>query len=34
MRTFDTICSATQERQDAVELMLAEPPDLMIVVGG
>jgi len=34
VRTFDTICSATQERQDAVELMLAEPPDLMIVVGG
>ena len=34
VRTFDTICSATQERQDAVELMLADPPDLMIVVGG
>jgi len=34
VRTFDTICSATQERQDAVEQMLAEPPDLMIVVGG
>jgi 4-hydroxy-3-methylbut-2-enyl diphosphate reductase len=34
VRTFDTICSATQERQDAVELLLAEPPQLMIVVGG
>ncbi|HEX7024600.1 MAG TPA: 4-hydroxy-3-methylbut-2-enyl diphosphate reductase [Gemmatimonadales bacterium] len=34
VRTFDTICSATQERQDAVEQMLLDPPDLMIVVGG
>jgi 4-hydroxy-3-methylbut-2-enyl diphosphate reductase len=32
---FDTICSATQDRQDAVVAMLAEaPPDLMIVIGG
>jgi 4-hydroxy-3-methylbut-2-en-1-yl diphosphate reductase len=34
VRTFDTICSATQERQDAVLQLLATPPDMMIVVGG
>ena len=33
-RTFDTICSATQERQDAVRDLLAEPLDVMVVVGG
>lgn len=33
-RTFDTICSATQDRQDAVNELLAEPLDAMIVVGG
>ena len=33
-RTFDTICSATQDRQDAVIELLREPLDLMVVVGG
>jgi 4-hydroxy-3-methylbut-2-enyl diphosphate reductase len=33
-RTFDTICSATQERQDAVVDLLKEPLDLMVVIGG
>jgi 4-hydroxy-3-methylbut-2-en-1-yl diphosphate reductase len=33
-RTFDTICSATQERQDAVNELLAEPLDIMVVIGG
>jgi 4-hydroxy-3-methylbut-2-enyl diphosphate reductase len=33
-RSFDTICSATQERQDAVVALLKEPLDVMIVVGG
>src|ERR671911_2657276 len=33
-RSFDTICSATQERQDAVVALLREPLDVMVVVGG
>ena len=33
-RTFDTICSATQERQDAVIALLEERLDAMIVIGG
>jgi 4-hydroxy-3-methylbut-2-enyl diphosphate reductase len=34
-RAFDTICSATQDRQDAVGALLdAERLDLMIVIGG
>jgi 4-hydroxy-3-methylbut-2-enyl diphosphate reductase len=34
-RAFDTICSATQDRQDAVISLLQEQPvQLMIVIGG
>ncbi|MBV9464013.1 MAG: 4-hydroxy-3-methylbut-2-enyl diphosphate reductase [Verrucomicrobiae bacterium] len=33
-RVFDTICGATQDRQDALQLLLREPLDLLIVVGG
>jgi 4-hydroxy-3-methylbut-2-en-1-yl diphosphate reductase len=33
-RSFDTICSATQERQDAILKMMQDPPEVMIVIGG
>src|SRR5690349_3468136 len=33
-RTFDTICSATQDRQDAVEALLREPLDVLVVIAG
>ncbi|MDQ6630234.1 MAG: 4-hydroxy-3-methylbut-2-enyl diphosphate reductase [Verrucomicrobiota bacterium] len=33
-RFFDTICGATQDRQDALEKLLREPMDLLIVIGG
>ena len=33
-RYFDTICGATQDRQDSLFHLLSEPLDLLIVVGG
>ena len=33
-RFFDTICGATQDRQDALEKMLLDPPNLLLVIGG
>jgi 4-hydroxy-3-methylbut-2-enyl diphosphate reductase len=33
-RSFDTICSATQDRQDAVARMLEDGVDVVVVIGG
>lgn len=33
-RFFDTICGATQDRQDALQYLLREPMDLLLVIGG
>ncbi len=33
-RFFDTICGATQDRQDALEKLLTEPLDFLLVIGG
>lgn len=33
-RFFDTICGATQDRQDALEKLLRQPLNLLLVIGG
>src|SRR5881296_995755 len=33
-RFFDTICGATQDRQDALEKLLRDPMNLLLVIGG
>ena len=33
-RFFDTICGATQDRQDALQKLLLQPLNLLIVIGG
>jgi len=32
-RFFDTICGATQDRQDALQKLLTQPLDLLVVIG-
>jgi 4-hydroxy-3-methylbut-2-en-1-yl diphosphate reductase len=34
VRLADTVCSATQDRQDALRELLEEPLDLLLVIGG
>lgn len=34
LAVFDTICGATQDRQDALFDLLKSPPDILLVVGG
>src|SRR5215213_2742764 len=33
-RFFDTICGATQDRQDALSKLLDDPLDILLVIGG
>jgi 4-hydroxy-3-methylbut-2-en-1-yl diphosphate reductase len=33
-RFFDTICGATQDRQDALQKLMKEPMNLLLVIGG
>ncbi|HEY3321781.1 MAG TPA: 4-hydroxy-3-methylbut-2-enyl diphosphate reductase [Planctomycetota bacterium] len=33
-RSLETVCNATQDRQDAVKELLSSPPDVMLIIGG